>query len=58
MIQQIEGNMIYPKVVGTSIGLSGMWVLFAIGIGGELMGVLGMFLLIPVVSVLYPLLRE
>ena len=50
--------MIYPKVVGTSIGLSGMWVLFAIGIGGELMGVLGMFLMIPVVSVLYTLLRE
>lgn len=58
VIQQIEGNMIYPKVVGTSIGLSGMWVLFAIGIGGELMGVLGMFLMIPVVSVLYALLRE
>ena len=58
VIQQIEGNMIYPKVVGTSIGLSGMWVLFAIGIGGELMGVLGMFLMIPVVSVLYTLLRE
>ena len=58
VIQQIEGNMIYPKVVGTSIGLSGMWVLFAIGIGGELMGILGMFLMIPVVSVLYTLLRE
>lgn len=58
VIQQIEGNMIYPKVVGTSIGLSGMWVLLAIGIGGELMGVLGMFLMIPVVSVLYTLLRE
>lgn len=58
VIQQIEGNMIYPKVVGTSIGLSGMWVLVAIGVGGELMGVLGMFLMIPVVSVLYTLLRE
>ena len=58
VIQQIEGNMIYPKVVGTSIGLSGMWVLFAIGVGGELMGILGMFLMIPVVSVLYTLLRE
>ena len=58
VIQLIEGNMIYPKVVGTSIGLSGMWVLFAIGIGGELMGVLGMFLIIPVVSVLYTLLLE
>ena len=45
-------------MVVTSIGLSGMWVLFAIGIGGELMGVLGMFLMIPVVSVLYTLLRE
>lgn len=58
VLQQIENNMIYPRVVGTSIGLSGMWVLVAVGVGGELMGVAGMFLMIPVASVLYTLLRE
>lgn len=58
VIQQIENNLIYPRVVGTSIGLSGMWVLVAVTVGGELMGVAGMFLMIPVASVLYTLLRE
>ena len=58
VLQQIENNLIYPRVVGTSIGLSGMWVLIAVSIGGELMGVAGMFLMIPVASVLYTLLRE
>ena len=58
VLQQIENNMIYPRVVGTSIGLSGMWVLVAVTVGGELMGVAGMFLMIPVTSVLYTLLRE
>lgn len=58
VLQQIENNMIYPRVVGTSIGLPGMWVLFAVSVGGELMGVAGMFLMIPMASVLYTLLRE
>lgn len=58
ILQQIENNLIYPRVVGTSIGLSGMWVLLAVAVGGELMGVAGMFLMIPVTSVLYTLLRE
>ncbi len=58
IIQQIENNLIYPRVVGTSVGLSGMWVLIAITIGGELMGILGMFLMIPAVSVLYTLIKE
>jgi predicted PurR-regulated permease PerM len=58
ILQQIENNLIYPRVVGTSIGLSGMWVLLAVGIGGELMGVAGMFLMIPVASVIYTLLQE
>ena len=58
VIQQIEGNLIYPKVVGGSIGLPGMWVLVAVTIGGDLMGVVGMFLMIPLSSVLYALLRE
>lgn len=58
VLQQIENNLIYPRVVGTSIGLSGMWVLVAVGVGGEFGGVAGMFLMIPVASVLYALLRE
>ena len=58
VIQQIENNMIYPKVVGTSIGLPGMWVLFSVAVGGELMGVMGMFIMIPVMAVLYTLARE
>lgn len=58
ILQQIENNMIYPRVVGTSIGLSGMWVLVAVSVGGELFGVVGMFLMIPVASVIYVLLRE
>ncbi len=58
ILQQIENNLIYPKVVGTSIGLSGMWVLVAVGIGGQLMGVAGMFLMIPIVSVFHTLLQE
>ena len=58
VLQQIEGNLIYPKVVGGSIGLPGMWVLAAVTIGGDLMGVVGMFLMIPLSSVVYTLLRE
>ena len=58
IIQQIEGNVVYPKVVGKSVGLPGMWVLLAVAVGGNLMGVAGMFIMIPLVSVLYTLLRE
>ena len=58
ILQQIENNLIYPRVVGTSIGLPGMWVLLAVALGGEVMGVFGMFLMIPVVSVVYTLMRE
>lgn len=58
IIQQVENSMIYPRVVGTSVGLSGMWVLVAVAIGGELMGVIGMFLMIPLVSVIYTLVQE
>ncbi len=58
VIQQLENNLIYPRVVGTSIGLPGMWVLVAVTIGGELMGVGGMLLMIPLASVLYTLARE
>ena len=58
LLQQIEGNLIYPRVVGTSIGLPGMWVLVALAVGGDLMGVGGMLLMIPATSVAYALLRE
>ena len=58
VLQQIENNLIYPRVVGTSIGLNGMWVLLAVAVGGELFGIAGMFLMIPVASVIYTLLRE
>ena len=58
ILQQLENNLIYPRVVGTSIGLPGMWVLVAVTIGGELMGVFGMLLMIPLASVLYTLARE
>lgn len=58
VLQQIEGNLIYPKVVGTSIGLPGMWVLVAVTIGGDLMGIAGMLVMIPISSVIYTLLRE
>ncbi len=58
ILQQIENNLIYPRVVGTSIGLSGMWVLVAVAVGGEFFGVAGMFLMIPLASVIQTLLRE
>ncbi len=58
ILQQIEGNLIYPRVVGTSIGLPGMWVLVAVAVGGGLMGIGGMLLMIPLASVLYALARE
>ena len=58
VIQQLENNLIYPRVVGTSIGLPGMWVLVAVSVGGEIMGVGGMLVMIPLTSVLYTLARE
>lgn len=58
VIQQLENNLIYPRVVGTSIGLPGMWVLVAVTVGGGLMGVGGMLLMIPLASVFYTLARE
>ena len=58
ILQGIENNIIYPRVVGKSVGLSGMWVLVAVAIGGELMGIVGMFLMVPVASVLYVLMQE
>lgn len=58
VLQQIEGNVIYPRVVGGSVGLPSIWVLVAVSVGGSLMGVVGMLIFIPLVSVLYTLFRE
>ena len=58
ILQQIENNLVYPRVVGTSIGLSGMWVLIAVAIGGAIGGIVGMFLMIPLTSVIYTLVGE
>ena len=58
VLQQIEGNLIYPKVVGNSIGLPGMWVLLSLTVGGELMGIMGMLVMIPIFSVVYTLVGE
>ena len=58
ILQQIEGNVIYPKVVGAKIGLPGMWVLAAVTVGGSLAGVLGMLLGVPAFSVIYTLINE
>ena len=58
ILQQIEGNLIYPHVVGSSVGLHSIWVLAAVSIGGSLMGVVGMLIFIPIVSVVYALFRE
>ncbi len=57
-LQQLEGNLIYPRVVGSRVGLPVLWMLIAITIGGNAFGVLGMIINIPVCSVLYTLLRE
>lgn len=58
IIQQIEGNIIYPRVVGSSLGLPGMWVLFAVTVGGGLMGIPGMLLGVPIASATYKILRR
>jgi predicted PurR-regulated permease PerM len=58
VLQQIEGNLIYPRVVGNSVGLPAIWVLVAISIGGSLFGVAGMLIFIPLLSTFYTLLKE
>lgn len=58
ILQQIEGNLIYPKVVGNSIGLPGMWVLFGVTVGGSLGGILGMLLGVPITCIIYTLLKQ
>lgn len=58
VLQQVEGNIIYPRVVGSSIGLPGLWVLAAVIIGGGLGGVVGMLFGVPVAATLYKLLSD
>ncbi len=57
VLQQLEGNLIYPKVVGKSIGLPGVWVLVGVTVGGSLWGILGMLIMVPLISVIYSLVR-
>lgn len=58
ILQQVEGNLIYPKVVGSSIGLPGLWVLAAVTIGGGVGGILGMLVAVPITATIYRLIRE
>ena len=58
VLQQLEGNLIYPRVVGSSMGLPAIWVLAAVTVGGGVMGIAGMLLGVPLAAALYRLLRE
>lgn len=57
VLQQIEGNFIYPHVVGNSVGLPSIWVFVAVIIGGKIMGFMGMFIFIPITSIVYSLFK-
>lgn len=57
ILQQLEGNLIYPKVVGKSVGLPGIWVMVAVTVGASIAGVLGMLLSVPICSILYSILK-
>ena len=58
VLQQVEGNFIYPKVVGKSVGLPGIWVLFAVTVGGGFFGFVGILLSVPFFAVVYIMLKE
>ena len=58
VLQQLEDNIVYPKVVGSSIGLPGIWVLAAITVGGGVMGIAGMLLGVPLFAAAYRLLKD
>ncbi|MCI7606255.1 MAG: AI-2E family transporter, partial [Spirochaetales bacterium] len=58
IIQQLENNLIYPRVVGSSVGLPAIWIFIAVTLGGSLFGVVGMLIFIPLFSTFYILLRE
>ena len=57
-MQQLEGNIIYPKVVGASVGLPGLWVLVAVTIGGGILGIGGMLLAVPLFAAAYKMLQN
>ena len=57
VLQQVEGNLIYPHVVGSSVGLPSIWVLAAVTLGGKLMGIVGILFFIPLCSVFYAMFR-
>ena len=56
VLQQVEGNLIYPHVVGNSVGLPSIWVLAAVSVGGSLMGIVGMLISVPIASITYSVL--
>jgi len=58
ILQQIEGNLIYPKVVGNSVGLPAIWTMMAVTVGGSCFGVLGMLVSVPISSILYALIKD
>lgn len=58
VLQQLEGNLIYPKVVGKSVGLPGIWVLMSVSVGGKAFGIIGMIISVPLCAVIYSLLRK
>lgn len=58
VLQQIDGNLIYPKIVGDSVGLPGIWVMLAVLIGGNSLGIIGMLVGVPIASVVYKLIKE
>ena len=58
ILQQVEANLIYPKIVGDSVGLPGIWVLVAVSLGGKLFGVIGMLIGVPLASVVYTIIRN
>ena len=58
MLQQIEGNLVYPRVMGKRIGLPSLWVLVAITLGKGALGAIGMLLFVPIFAVAYQLFRE
>lgn len=58
VLQQLEGNLIYPRVVGSSVGLPGIWVLAAVTVGGGLSGIIGMLLAVPVTATVYKLIQK
>lgn len=58
ILQQLENNLIYPKIVGKSVGLPGIWVLLSVTVGGSLAGVVGMIIGLPVVSVIYTIIKD